>query len=692
MTPNALRGAVGAIRAARIIDDTIVLYGGLDQVTPTMQKKPGYCRRAQNYEASINGGYRRIAGYERFDGRVKPSAAQYGILNVTITGSFSPGNIITGVTSGATAVVIAVVTGAGSYLAITKIVGTFVSGETLNVGGSGQGTTTSTVALNAAPTQQLHASYKNLAADQYRTDILAIPGSGAVLGIWRYNGVTFGFRNNAGGTAAAIYKSTSAGWVNVPLGEEVSFTAGNSNVNDGDTLTQGAVTATIKRAVVTSGTSPNLVGRLVIFARAGGSFGAGAATSTGGGALTLSGVQTAITLAPSGRYEFITSNFGGSTSTRRVYGCDRVNRGFEFDGSDFGYVPISTGMVTDAPEHVLEHKKQLFFSFGPSAQHSGPGLPYQWSPIVGAGELAMGDDITGFMVQPGFEGGGALAIFTRNRTSILYGSGTADWSLTPYRDELGAYPYTMQDVAYTVFLDDRGVTSLQTAQTFGNFAHATLSNLIRRLINQQRTKAVASCISRDLSQYRLFFSDKTSLYFTIVGQKVIGIMPMSFPETVRCVVSLEESDGSEEIYFGSDDGWVFQMEKGTSFDGDNIEAYIDLSYSFQGSPRLRKRYRRALIELEGQSYAEFFFGYNLGYGSLDFEQPAALPINLSSVFWDNFTWDNFTWDGSTLVPNAVSLDGTANNISISIRSDSDYFEPLIITGLVLSYTPRREVR
>ena len=55
--------------------DLIRLSGGLDQVTPTLSLQPGVARRAANFECSINGGYTRIAGYERFDGRPSPSAA-----------------------------------------------------------------------------------------------------------------------------------------------------------------------------------------------------------------------------------------------------------------------------------------------------------------------------------------------------------------------------------------------------------------------------------------------------------------------------------------------------------------------------------------------------------------------------------------------------------------------------------------
>jgi len=76
----------------RVQYDLIRLMGGMDQVTPTLSLKPGVVRRATNFECAITGGYTRIAGYERFDGRPSPSAALYNILACNITGSIAVGN------------------------------------------------------------------------------------------------------------------------------------------------------------------------------------------------------------------------------------------------------------------------------------------------------------------------------------------------------------------------------------------------------------------------------------------------------------------------------------------------------------------------------------------------------------------------------------------------------------------------
>lgn len=673
--------------------------GGCDFETPPLAVPSGFLRAAQNYEADTNGGYARVNGYERHDGRPAPSAGTAVLIDITLTGAIAVGDTVTGVTSAATAVVIATVTGS---IVVTKVVGTFVSGEVLNVAAVPQATTTS--ATHGAATALLRAQYKNLAADQYRADIAAPVGSGNSLGGVRFNGVTYCWRNNAGGTAANLWKSSATGWQAVTLYNEVTFTAGGATQPaEGTTLTQGGVTATIKRVALTAASTTwatnSAAGRFIVTNPAGGNFGAGAAT-IGGINVTLSGIQTAITLLPSGRYETVVENFGGSVNTNRVYGCDGVNRGFEFDGTVL--VPITTGMTLDAPSHVGAHLKQLFFSFVGSVQHAAPGTPYVWSPILGAGEIALGDTVTGFFSQPGGTASfgsvamGAMTIFTRNRTQTLYGSGVADWKLVTYRAELGAATYSIQDVGYTMFLDDQGVMNLQTTQSFGNFAHTSLSARIKTWLNGKRGKLTASCISRDKSQYRLFFSDGYALFVTFIGKKIIGMMPVKLPQAATWAYSSEEADGSETIYFGSTNGMVYQMEAGTSFDGDDIVHNITLAWDWLHSVQLIKRFHGARLEISGSGYAAFSFTYKLGYGSTDISQPGTQTnvTSFSSSTWDSgIKWDDgFVWDGQTLMPSQLDMDGESENVSLIISGSSDYHETVRFSGSTVMHSPRRYLR
>jgi hypothetical protein len=493
-----------------------------------------------------------------------------------------------------------------------------------------------------------------------------------------------------------MYKSTASGWVAVTLGKELSFSTGTAAIVDGNTVTgaTSGATGVVARVVLQSGTfaSGNAAGRLILSSSTG--------VFTSGENLTVAaavkaiagGAATQITLTTGGRYETVVANFGGGTANYKLYGCDGVNRAFEFDGTTF--VPIATGMAVDTPNHITFHKQHLFLSFGASVQFSGLGYPYQWTPLLGAGEIAMNGGVTNLLVLPGDQSSGALAIYTRSDTSVLYGTSSANFSLSTFNSGTGAIAYTAQNMDQAYVLDDRGIISLGTSLNFGNFVPASLTMNIPKFIEQHRGLAVGSTVNRDKGQYRVFFSDGTGLYMTILNGQVLGSMPIQFAHNINCSVDSEAPSGGTVQFFGSTNGFVYQMDLGTSFDGDFIPANINLVYNSTKSPRILKRYRKAAVELSGDSYAEIQFGYDLGYRTAALTQPddASYQNDLRSSYWDDMSWDNFVWDGSDISPSEIEVTGTAENMAIRVSTNSDLFEPFTVNNIIVHYTLRRGLR
>jgi hypothetical protein len=155
--------------------DTAIFTGGLDLTSHALMIPSGNVIDCQNYEPGITGGYRRVDGHERRDGRpAPPSAASYYNLPVSITGAVAAGNTITGGSSGATGVVLQV---NGSFeIIFTALTGTWVAGENILVASVSQGKTAGVAAVNGALTLALHVAYRGLAAAYYRAAIQPVPG------------------------------------------------------------------------------------------------------------------------------------------------------------------------------------------------------------------------------------------------------------------------------------------------------------------------------------------------------------------------------------------------------------------------------------------------------------------------------------------------------------------------------------
>lgn len=207
-----------------------------------------------------------------------------------------------------------------------------------------------------------------------------------------------------------------------------------------------------------------------------------------------------------------------------------------------------------------------------------------------------------------------------------------------------------------------------------------------------RANTTCAVLNRERSQYRVFFSDGAGLYATLLNGEFLGAMPVQFDHPVMC--AWNEPGSTEETYFGSTDGFVYRMDVGSSFDGNAIPFTLELAYADQGGSRVRKRYRRCSLEMQGSGYAEFDFGYTLSYGSEDADQPVLHTVASSTkpAYWDAFTWDAFTWDGRQVAPTEIEMEGTGESVSIALSGQSALWPSFTVNSVTLHYSTRRLTR
>ena len=643
-----------------------------------------------------------MKGIERLDGRLSPSKADYYLMTVSLTGSVAVGNTVTGATSGATAVVLQV--NGLTELVVTAITGTFVM-ETLTVSAVPKGTVTLT-GQNAALTPMLHATYKSLAANYYRSLIGAVPGAGPVRGVKYYNGSIYAFRNNVGNTACVMYRATAGGWVAVIFGKEIQFTTAVGQINEGDLVTGGTsgATAIVQRALLRTGTWTVAGVGTLVFDNVTGTFVSGETLKVGGVTkATSSSASTQIALQPGGRFQFDNNNFSGTKDTYRMYGCDGVNFAFEFDGTRL--VPIRTGITPDAPKYIAVWKNMLVVAVASSVQTSSIGDPYGWTAITGAAELALGDVCTGLLPQLGNADSGAIAIFTQHKTYVLYGTRSADFSLVLQSPDAGAQPYTAQNIGFAYYLDTKGVVQINSTQAFGNFEASTITRAIQPIIDAKRGLAKASCIVRSKNQYRIFFSDGTGIILYLVEQSnnlgtptasISAIMPFNYGSTrfINDVDSAVDASGIEHLYAAGSDGYVYELDSGTSIDGGNITAHLIMSFNQNKSPRQRKHYKRVILQATCAGLAQVNVGYDLSYAGV--ESDSGLRT-LSQViggggYWDQATLDNFNWDSPVVQEYKVDTPGNGRNIGLLIYSDNAIDNEYTISSVIINYIINRMER
>ena len=687
------------------LSTTTFLQGGLDVVTPAMMIKQGFAISSLNYESEVRG-YRRMQGYERFDGQRPPSAPDYAEISY-IDGetAIEAGDAITGGTSGATATALYnadIFSGAladddaAGSIVLYLLTGTFVSGENLQVSSSTVAVSSSVSFKNAASNDADEATYIEAVTAAHRALIAKPSGSGPVRGVATYRGDTYCWRDNAGGTAGVMFKATSAGWSAQSFGHIILFDAATAVFTEGETLTgaSSSSTATIERVVLNGGAwDGSGVGYLVLSSRSG-AYTNDETIASAGGSADANGVSSAITLPAGGTYRHITSNFYAIESFERLYFVNGVGRACEWDGAVLA--PIRTGLpdALDKPTHVGVQKFHLFLSIaGGSLQYSGIGLPLVFGALQGAGEIGFGQTITGIRS----EYRDTMILAGRNKIGYILGTSAANFDMKTVSLDSGAVENTLEIIGKPIFLDDQGLRDMEAVQNFGDWKMGAISQLVEPLFSNKRDLGITPVSSirvRARDQYRIVYSDGSgfTVYFGKKGQE---IMPFQLGFIPHAMHSGEASNGNEILLAAGADGFVYQIDRGTSFDGENIEAFLRLAFDHQGSPNVEKRYHSARLEGKaGGTTSNISVSADYSYGAPD--QFSAIENNFvfqgQGGFLNESEWNRFQWSASIEGQAFTDLSGIGENTSIVFISDTATEEPHTLSTLTIFYSQRRKLK
>jgi hypothetical protein len=177
----------------------------------------------------------------------------------------------------------------------------------------------------------------------------------------------------------------------------------------------------------------------------------------------------------------------------------------------------------------------------------------------------------------------------------------------------------------------------------------------------------------------------------LTGGTPKGVMMLNYTIPVTCICTAINSSGQEVTFFGSNTGYVYQDNIGTSQDGNTIEAWLQLPFINDKSPRMKKQYRRAIFDVNAINYALLNFSYMLDYGTAAFVgqsnyQNLSLVGNLNN--WDLLTWDQFFWDSPFINAQVLQLSGTAKNISFYFYSNRAQDSSHTIDAVTLIYSNR----
>ena len=620
---------------------------------------PGSARTLRNYEPSVEGGYRRILGFNKFDSNVVPP---YGTPLVH-GGSQSGTTLIIGnlFTSPA----------AGDILTVAGVTGTYT------IASSG----VSYSSTNKRATLTLTGSLASSPADQAAVTFTS--GAGTMQAVATYEDIVIASRGSD------LFKSSGSGWtkINTPsygtaLVNGASQTGSTLNADGFSAAPQVGDTFTIAgvNLIYTVLSTPTLS--------------SGAAAISINPALNSSPADNAaitfLTTDRSGmtKGRFTQYNFNG---TDFIAGVDGANNPFKYDTSTFTVLDSAPTDVLGA-SHVANFKNQLFFAKGSNVTFTAPFTDNDFSAASGAGTLNVGNTITGLIVFRE-----QLIIFSERTISRLVGNTIADYQLQPITRDIGCIETdTIQEVGGDVmFLGPDGIRSLAATEKIGDFDLAVVSKPIQTEVTNfvNRNTSFSSVVIRKKNQYRLMGFNTN---FTVdSSQGVLATQTqegLSWSELRGMRAHVADSNynaATEAIVFAHTDGYVYSMETGNNFDGATIPSTFATPFVPINDPRIRKTIYKMFLYTDPQGSFSATMNLKFDFEESDVIQPDGVTFDntagaTAAAFYGESIYGSGSYGGTIQRLFDSQTIGSGNVVSVQFISDSDN-PPYSLDALTLEY-------
>jgi hypothetical protein len=386
--------------------------------------------------------------------------------------------------------------------------------------------------------------------------------------------------------------------------------------------------------------------------------------------------STGITLAGLGKVRFAQHSFAG---TKTLIVVDGASKPFKFDGTTFSSITTATSDQEDAT-FAVEHRDHLFFGKDKKLTYSAPSDDSDYTIASGAGFFTFKNPITG--VVPFRD---QLFVFTSSSIDVISGTSEADFAKQSVTKDVGAVNEdTIQEIGGDViFLGPDGLRLLSATDRINDFSIGIVSKVIQsEMVNFiKNSTSYASVVIRDKSQYRLLgfnsnYTDASALGILGTQLSPQGGESMAWGELrgIRAYVAASERNETNEIIiFANDDGYVYQMEEGTSFDGSDIVATFATPFVYINDPQVRKTFYKMYLYTDPQGSFEANVSLKLDFDTDGTVQPPQIEFNNQTntvSLYGVSTYGTGSFGGKLKKIFGTQTVGSGFNVSLEFVSES----------------------
>ena len=188
-----------------------------------------------------------------------------------------------------------------------------------------------------------------------------------------------------------------------------------------------------------------------------------------------------------------------------------------------------------------------------------------------------------------------------------------------------------------MFLGPDGLRLLSATDRIGDFDLAVVSKAIQKEVTEviAANTSFASVVIKKKSQYRLLgYKDAISASTAtgILGTQLAGPEGSFFgwAELRGIKAYVADSDYNakvETVVFANDDGYVYEMESGDSFDGANIQAVFYTPFVPAGDPRIRKAFYKLFLYTDPTGSVDVAVNLKLDFDDEGLIQPDTITLS-----------------------------------------------------------------
>lgn len=710
----------------------IEFRGGLiTNMSPLQQgiNMPGSARILKNFEPSVEGGYRRILGYNKYDSNIIPPYGAPVVRGASQTGTtLNIGNIrkspqegdtfklihatanVNGLVSDSTAVVLdgnsgtitvgMTVTGTGIDGAVTVATVT----DQNNIVLSSAQTLTDDTALTFSQTYTIAAGTvtfndtNNTADLSLTSSLLTSPSNGdsvefltttsnyLALGCGVFTDIVVVAKNES------LYKTSGSGYelINIPSYGTVLV---NGASQTGASIIVDGLTSTPQIGDVFKIAGVDLIYTIT----------ATPTVTSGGATIAIApdldsspADDAAITFLSTsretaGKTRFARYNYSG---TEKIAIVDGTNVPALYDKNIFTALNDAPSDVS-AAEFVVNFKNQLFFAKDNIVTFTAPYTDNDFTAANGSGTISVGADVTGMAVFRQ-----QLIIFTESSIFQLVGNTIADFALQPITLDIGCVDEdTIQEVGGDVmFLAPDGLRLLSGTDRIGDFGLAVVSKPIQKEVTDFVTAntSFTSVVIRGKSQYRILGYNNNIAEGNAQGilgtqMAVQGGEGMAWADLrgIRAYVADSRFfQNSETIVFANNDGYLYQMEQGNSFDSENIESSFATPFMPITDPRVRKTFYKMFLYTDPQGSVSFDMSLKLDFDQKDSIQPTRINFDNNTgqvAFYGQATYGSTAvYSNKLLTLFETQVIGSGFVVSLQYTTDSTD-PPFSLDAITLEY-------